>query len=1035
MDALSEKIAEKFTKTFGSPALPDRANRLLSIAVLTIIYYFAARWSLLLAFEGTNASPIWPPSGIALGAMLLLGPRIWPAITIGAFAANMVVFSAVHVIDGPTAALMSLCVAIGNTLEACCGFYLLRRLNLIYRLLSQPQHVFKFMMTALIMCVISAIIGTASLISSGVAPITVKWPVWINWWLGDVGGVLIMTPLIYTWLVDRSPRLKPQASLEFMALMLVLMAAAIAIFGGYFSAGHADRLLLYVFIPGLAWAAYRFGQRGVSLSSLLIASVAIWGTTRGLGPFVMGDLNNSLILLVSFIVLYCVTGLVLAADITQRINLRGKLIGMHEVMTPWITLMVGLAVTILAWHLVSSGTENATLRVTALPAFEVAIDSQKAQIILIAGLFISLLLFILVRSLAMTRENALALADVMTIALRESETRLRLVNNRMALATEAGGIGVWDWDIKADILVWDERMYEIYQIPPGSASNTYEMWREHIYPDDLEFLEVALREALAGVKPYAPEFRIVMRDGTVRRIKANARISRDEAGQPRHMIGINFDITDLREAEESLVASEKRFRNILENAPIGMAIVSLEWRYLEVNSALCDIVGYSKDELEHLTFKDITHPEDKEKGMDQLQKLIEGSLRSYQIEKRYIRKDGRVVWVLVAVSLIRDEQNVPLYFISQVEDISELKLSEAKLQETLALRSAILSSANQIMIATDTEGLIVSFNRAAERMLGYDRSEVIGIHTPLLIHDAAEVEKHAKALSKELNRSIASGFDVLVVKAQAGVADENEWIYVRKDGTRFPVLLSVTAIRNQAGGITGYLGVASDISDRKQKEQIIRTALVEKETLIKEVYHRVKNNLQVISSLFNLQLSTLSAGPARTALEQGAERVYAMSLVHQKLYQSDNLSSIRLDNYIRDLCQQMGQAAAIEQRGIGLLMELEPVDIGLETAVPLGLLLNELISNSLKHAFPDGRQGEIKVQLSRTSDSMVRLVVSDNGIGMPAGLDHESATTLGLKLIYTLSGQLDAKMEMESDQGTSDQGTIVKLTFRVSNTS
>jgi len=191
----------------------------------------------------------------------------------------------------------------------------------------------------------------------------------------------------------------------------------------------------------------------------------------------------------------------------------------------------------------------------------------------------------------------------------------------------------------------------------------------------------------------------------------------------------------------------------------------------------------------------------------------------------------------------------------------------------------------------------------------------------------------------------------------------------------------------------------------------------EKETLLKEVYHRVKNNLQVVSSLFNLQLRSLPEGPGRTSLLEGAARVRAMALVHEKLYQSTNLSSIPLGSYIGDLCGQLAAAAAAKQRGISLALELEPVDAGPELAVPLGLLLNELVSNSLKHGFSGGRSGTIHVALRKESGQRARLEVWDDGAGFAAGAIEENSRSLGLRLVRTLSRQLDGELTLENRGG------------------
>ena len=212
----------------------------------------------------------------------------------------------------------------------------------------------------------------------------------------------------------------------------------------------------------------------------------------------------------------------------------------------------------------------------------------------------------------------------------------------------------------------------------------------------------------------------------------------------------------------------------------------------------------------------------------------------------------------------------------------------------------------------------------------------------------------------------------------------------------------------------------------RQKEQAISAALQEKDTLLRELYHRVKNNLQVISSLFSLQLRTLPDGEARLALQESADRVRAMALVHEKLYQSKNLSSIALDDYIGDLCHQLGNAAGAAERGIALEASAQPVEVGLQVAVPLGLVLNELLANSLRHGFPEGRRGHIAVHLACGADRALSLTVTDDGVGLPPGMNIAASRTLGLKLVQALASQLDGSFSLESRDGT-----VARLQFRL----
>ena len=232
-----------------------------------------------------------------------------------------------------------------------------------------------------------------------------------------------------------------------------------------------------------------------------------------------------------------------------------------------------------------------------------------------------------------------------------------------------------------------------------------------------------------------------------------------------------------------------------------------------------------------------------------------------------------------------------------------------------------------------------------------------------------------------------------------------------------------------------------DVSADWEQEDALRHALEDKNTLLKELSHRVKNNLQLIISLFNLQARTLPDVPARQALQDAAARVRAMALVHERLYQSRTLTSIAIRDYVSGLCDQLASAASASQRGIALQLDIEPLEFGLDVAVPLGLLLNELVSNSLKHAFPDGRRGVIEVHLQRLPQQAnaaqpqgivaaldMCLTVSDDGIGLPHEPDRTSSHTFGLKLMGALSDQLHARLTFRRRD---DGGACATLVFRI----
>jgi two-component sensor histidine kinase len=216
-----------------------------------------------------------------------------------------------------------------------------------------------------------------------------------------------------------------------------------------------------------------------------------------------------------------------------------------------------------------------------------------------------------------------------------------------------------------------------------------------------------------------------------------------------------------------------------------------------------------------------------------------------------------------------------------------------------------------------------------------------------------------------------------------------------------------------------------DITERNHMTKKLSSALEEKEVLLREIHHRVKNNLQIIISLLNLQSRSFSDKNVLGAMMESQNRVRAMALVHEKIYQSENLSEIDITEYIRYLGNYLFQFYGVNMNAIQLKIEGENIRMGINTAVPLGLIINELISNSLKHAFPKGSKGEILIRLD-TTDTDTELIVSDNGIGFPKDYDWQKSETLGLMLVQSLIRQILATVELDRTTGIRYRITIPK---------
>lgn len=337
---------------------------------------------------------------------------------------------------------------------------------------------------------------------------------------------------------------------------------------------------------------------------------------------------------------------------------------------------------------------------------------------------------------------------------------------------------------------------------------------------------------------------------------------------------------------------------------------------------------------------------------------------------------------------------------------ADIDAANTNLQQEVVRRT---ESENQMRLITDNLPVLIARVASDQRYLFVNRQ----------YHDVFGLDTHAmvgKLMGEVMSEAADQAIRPYAIKALSG---EHVVFEYRLEANGVARDCRCTFVPDMAdnGDTRGFFVLNEDISERNAREAAIAAALKEKETLLREVYHRVKNNLQVITSLFNLQVRVLPDGQARDALKESADRVRAMSLVHEKLYRSPNLASVSLKDYVADLCRQLGAAAAADGRGIVLHQDVDSIEVGLEIAVPLGLLLNELISNSLKHAFPNGRKGTIRIMVQEVAERMGVVVVADDGVGLPAGMDVARQQSLGLKLVSTLCTQLGGELSVDSNQG------------------
>jgi two-component system, sensor histidine kinase PdtaS len=323
----------------------------------------------------------------------------------------------------------------------------------------------------------------------------------------------------------------------------------------------------------------------------------------------------------------------------------------------------------------------------------------------------------------------------------------------------------------------------------------------------------------------------------------------------------------------------------------------------------------------------------------------------------------------------------------------------------------ILDLAADAIIAVNVRKSIVFFNRSAEATFGYSAEELRAKPLKLLFRGGLAGLHTARIATLD-----TFGETALVAP------ERREVVCRRKDGSEFPAKISLSKIEFDGAPMLSL--VLQDVTSRAFTEERLRAALREKEVLLEEVHHRVKNNLQVITSLLRLQARSIKDPATRIKFDESRYRIQAMAILHEILDESSSLAEIDFADYIQRLVAHLVRSYGALGR-IRTRLRLDPLSCHRDVALPCGLIVNEVLSNALKYAFPGGKPGEVQIDLGREASGKVHLLIADNGIGLPCGCDWQTSPTLGLRLVRTLARQIEANMQI-----TSGNGTVFSIKFR-----
>src|SRR5262245_8837100 len=786
------------------------ARYLVQWALLAGVYFGAAKLGLTMAFVAEQVTAVWPPTGIALAALLVLGYWNWPGIALGAFLANATANEPLGTVAG---------ITLGNTLEALAGAWLLRRLVGFDRALERVQDVLGLVVLgAGLSTMVSATLGTTSLCLGGVKPWTAYAAIWSVWWLGDAMGNLVVAPLLLTWAGWQRISWRPRRVAEAAILLLALVAVSLVIFTGP-TVPFSFHPLAYTVFPFMIWAALRFGQPAATLMTFAASTIAIGSTVRGYGPFAAPTTHESLILLQIFTGVVAITTLVLAAVTIERerakqaaqqsrdelnLTLEATRVGTWN----WdrSTDKVCWSDNLEAIHGVAPGTFGGT--------FEVFLESVYPE-------DRDKVLRAIQRALATGKDYEIEYRSVC------SDRTLRWMGGRGRMVCDAAGRPLRMQGICSDITLRKEAEESLQQsydllraVIEGTTDAIFVKDRQGRYlmmnTAGARFLGKTVAEVIGkdDTDLFSAETARAIMEGD-RRIMATGEIQtyddvgtaagvtrtylttkgpyRDAQSNVAGVIGISRDISERKRAEE-------QFRLVVELAPCGMLMVNREGHIVLVNEQTEQMFGYGRGELLGQPVELVVPDRFRREHAAHCANIFANPTTTVMGVWRELygrRRDGSEF--PVEISLTPIEMAKGRFVLSAIADITERKRAE----ETRSRLAAIVESSEDAILSWNLDGILLTWNRAAEKRYGYSVAEVVGQPISLLVPP----ERAGEALA-------------ILEQVKRGERVENyETVRLRKDGTRIEVSLNISPMPDAAGRVTGASVISRDITSRKRSER------------------------------------------------------------------------------------------------------------------------------------------------------------------------------------------------------------------------
>lgn len=570
---------------------------------------------------------------------------------------------------------------------------------------------------------------------------------------------------------------------------------------------------------------------------------------------------------------------------------------------------------------------------------------------------------------------------------------------RFQFAIEGSNDGIWDWNILSNKVYFSKRWKKMLDFEEDEIKNEYFEWESRIHPEDKERVLNEINLAFCNKNySYTVEHRLKCKNGNYKWILARGKVIVWDSDKPARMAGTHTDISLRKEMEVKIANNEKVLAGILETLPVILFAkdINNDFRFSLWNKQAEKIFGLKAEECIGKNDYDFFSKEDadffRKKDIETIE--TEGVL---DIPEEAVQTpDGRVL-IHTLKTVVRDKDGKPMYLLGVSENISELKRINEVLKVSEEKYRSLVENSPITIVTTDNNEIIQFINFTGT---GKPATEVIGqsIYEELIAPECHNIVKEAHKFVFQTKKSVTYETDRLE-------ADGLRKWYQSHAG---PMMIGDEII-----GLTIF---TRDITNRIENEERIKKSLKEKEILLQEVHHRVKNNLQIISSILNLQTRSIKDDKVNELIKETRYRIMSMSFIHDLLYQTKDFTNIDFSKYIQNITSNIMNTYTLN-KNIQLQLHTEPIFLNLDNAIPCGLIVNELITNAFKYAFPEGKKGEIIVELSKSSNNVI-LSVADNGIGISKKVNYKTTESLGFQLINSLVSQIDATIEYENTRGT-----------------